>query len=258
MATRVNLPPVSLPNVRNLPGRVSAWSSGLPADRRVLAWQTLTAPWWLWSDMPVLPYPARDPALPPGGIAGDWVVDGLNRIATRIWIQRTMAIVVRGIWLTVLIGCLWLVAELLGGPALRLPIVLGLGALLVVCSVVVAALSRPTRAQTARMLDRSFGLQERISTALGNIGIEIPAEDGPASVVYLQVADAANAITLVREQSVFRLRPPARELVMAIALALALAALAFARGAGGTIPPAQSNVVPAFVPAAERFVQPET
>ena len=44
---------------------------------------------------------------------------------------------------------------------------------------------------------------------------------------------------------------------MAVALGLAFAALAFARGAGGGIPPIQSNVVPAFIPAAERFVQPE-
>lgn len=107
------------------------------------------------------------------------------------------------------------------------------------------------------MLDRSFALQERVATALGNIGKEVPAEGERASVVYLQVADAANALTAAQEQPAFRLRPPVRELVMAIALALAFAALAFARGTGGAVPPVQSNVVPEFVPAAQRFVQPE-
>jgi len=195
--------------------------------------------------------------LPTGGEAGNWVVNGLDRIATRIWIQRMLAIVARGIWLTLLVGCLWLLADLLGGPAFDRRIWLAAGVVLILCSLVFAVLSRPSRAQVARMLDRSFTLQERVSTALGNIGKDVPAEGEHASVVYLQIADAANALTAAQELPAFRLRPPARELVMAIALALAFAALAFARGAGGSVPPAQTNVVPAFVPAAQRFVQPE-
>lgn len=229
----------------------------MPSDRRLALWSAATAPWWFWSDMPKLPIPTRNPELPPGGLAGDWVVRGLDRIATRVWIQRAMAIVVRGIWLTLLIGCLWLVLDLAGGPALDMRVLLGIGIFLLLCSLVVAAACRPTRAQVARMLDRSFGLRERITTALGNIGVDIPAEGERAAVTYLQVADAANAITVAQEHPAFRLRPPARELVMAVALGLAFAALAFARGAGGSVPAAESNVVPAFVPAAQRFVQPE-
>jgi hypothetical protein len=253
MATRFDLPSISRPDLR---GAV-AWRPATPADRRTLAWQTITAPWWIWSDLPRLPFPSGNPALPPGGEAGDWVVSGLDRIATRVWIQRMLAIVARGVWLTLLVGCLWLLADLLGGPAFDRQIWLATGVVFVLCSLVFAVLSRPSRAQVARMLDRSFTLQERVSTALGNIGKDIPAQGEHASVVYLQIADAANALTAAQELPAFRLRPPARELVMAIALALAFAALAFARGAGGSVPPAQSNVVPAFVPAAQRFVQPE-
>jgi hypothetical protein len=217
----------------------------------------LTAPWWAWSDLPRLPVPTRNPALPSGGVAGDWVVHGLDRIATRVWIQRMLAIVARGLWLTVLAGCLWLTVDLLGGPEFDRTVWLAIGTVVMLCSLVIAALSRPSRAQVARMLDRSFTLQERVSTALGNIGKDLPAPGEHASVVYLQVADAANAITIAQAQPAFRLRPPARELVMVIALALAFAALAFARGAGGSVPPTQTNVVPEFVPAAQRFVQPE-
>jgi hypothetical protein len=253
MATRFDLPSISRPDLR---GAV-AWRPATPADRRTLAWQTITAPWWIWSDLPRLPFPSGNPALPPGGEAGDWVVSGLDRIATRVWIQRMLAIVARGVWLTLLVGCLWLLADLLGGPAFDRQIWLATGVVFVLCSLVFAVLSRPSRAQVARMLDRSFTLQERVSTALGNIGKDIPAQGEHASVVYLQIADAANALSAAQELPAFRLRPPARELVMAIALALAFAALAFARGAGGSVPPAQSNVVPAFVPAAQRFVQPE-
>ena len=201
--------------------------------------------------------PLPESGVAAGGEAGNWVVNGLDRIATRIWIQRMLAIVARGIWLTLLMGCLWLLADLLGGPAFDRRIWLAAGVVLILCSLVFAVLSRPSRAQVARMLDRSFTLQERVSTALGNIGKDVPAEGEHASVVYLQIADAANALTAAQELPAFRLRPPARELVMAIALALAFAALAFARGAGGSVPPAQTNVVPAFVPAAQRFVQPE-
>lgn len=253
MATRVNLPAFRLPDVRG----AASWRPVGPNDRRALAWHVVTALWWIWSDLPRLPLPSRNPALPAGGPAGDWVVHGLDRIATRIWIQRMMAIVARGIWLTILVGCLWLALELLGGPALNARIWLGIGVVLLLCSLIIAALSRPSRAQVARMLDRSFTLQERISTALGNIGTEIPTQGEQASVIYLQVADAANALTAAQEQPAFRLRPPIRELVIGIALALAFAALAFARGAGGSVPPVQTNVVPEFVPAAQRFVQPE-
>jgi hypothetical protein len=257
MATRANLPQLSLPDLRQTAQQAAAWRPELASDRKVLAWQLATAPWWIWSDVPKLPFPARNPQLSPGGLAGDWVVDGIDRIVTRVWIQRALAIVVRGVWLTVLLGCLWLVAELLGGVALNLDVLLGVGIVLLICSLVIAGLSRPTREQVARMLDRSFVLQERVSTAIGNIGIDIPAEGAHPQVTYLQVADAANAITAAQEHSAFRLRPPVRELVMAVALGLAFAALAFARGAGGGIPPTQSNVVPAFIPAAEQFMQPE-
>lgn len=253
MATRVQLPAISIPELR----RSASWQPALPADPKTAVWRLATAPWWLWSDMPALPYPARNPKLPRGGLAGEWVVSGIDRIATRIWIQRAMAIVARGIWLTILIGCLWLIVDLIGGPVLNIEILLGIGIALLLCSLAVAGLSRPTRAQVARMLDRSFVLHERIATALGNIGVAVPGEGEPVDVVYLQVADAANAITVAQENASFRLRPPVRELVMAIALGLAFAALAFARGTGGGIPPTESNVVPAFVPAAERFVQPE-
>lgn len=253
MATRANVPSISLPDLRG----AAAWRPEAPADRRTFAWQAVTAPWWVWSDLPRLPLPSRNPALPPGGLAGDWVVHGLDRIATRVWIQRMLAILTRGVWLTLLIGCLWLAVDLLGGPVFDRIVWLGIGIVVMLCSLLIAALSRPSRAQVARMLDRSFVLQERVSTALGNIGKEIPAQGGRTSMIYLQVADAANAITAAQAQPAFRLRPPARELVMAIALALAFAALAFARGAGGSVPPVQTNVVPEFVPAAQRFVQPE-
>ncbi len=252
MAFRTALPSAGRPDLR----RTAARRLRLPSDRRTLGWQIVTAPWWLWSDIPRLPLPARDPALPPGGVAGDWVVRGLDRIRTRLWIQRALIIVARGLVLTLLIGSIWLIAELLGGPALDARIWVLTSSVVLLASLVIAALSRPTRARTARMLDRSFDLQERVSTALGNIGREILAENERVSVVYLQIADAANAMTLAQAHPALRVRLPARELVMVVALALACAAFALARGTGGDVPATQTNLVPEFVPAAQRFVQP--
>lgn len=251
MATRANRLSIALPDARDL----AAWRPVLPSDRRTAAWQIVTAPWWFWSDIPKLPLPVRNPALPPGGPAGDWVVRGIDRIATRVWIQRMLAIMARGIGLVLSLGCLWLIVELLGGPALDPLALAGIGVVLLTASLMLALLSRPSRAQTARMLDRSFTLHERISTALGNIGVEVASGDEPPAVVYLQVVDAANAITAAREHPAFRLRLPIRELVLAIVVALTFVALAFARGVGGEVPGVATNVVPAFVPAAQRFVQ---
>lgn len=251
MATRVNFPSIDRSRLSDISVRLA-----IPTDRRAFVWQLMTAPWWVWSDLPKLPRPSHDPVLPVGGLAGDWVVHGLDRIATRIWIQRMMAIIVRGLGLGILAGSVWLAIELLGGPEFDPRFWFGIGIALMIWSLIVAALSRPTRIQIAQMLDRSFALQERMTTALGNIGQELPAEDQAVSVVYLQIADAANAITMVQEQPIFRFRLPVRELVLAVALGLTFAALAFARGTGGAVPDVQTNAVPVFVPAAQRFVPP--
>ena len=122
MATRVNLPQLSVPDIRRRRAcsRMASRSAGRPKDARLANRdRTLVV---LVRHVPPLPFPARNPQLPPGGLAGDWVVDGIERIITRVWIQRSLAIVARGIWLTLFVGCLWLLVDLLGGPALRLPI----------------------------------------------------------------------------------------------------------------------------------------
>lgn len=204
MATRIDLSATGRADLR----RIIAGRLRLPSDRRTLIWQIVTAPWWLWSDIPRLPLPVRDPDLPSGGLAGDWVVRGLDRIRTRLWTQWALVIGARSLVLALLIGCIWLLGELLGGPALDTRIWMLASSAVMLASVTIIVLSRPTRARTAYMLDRSFDLQERVSTALGNIGREIPTETGQASVIYLQVADAANAMTLAQEHPALRVRPP--------------------------------------------------
>jgi hypothetical protein len=107
------------------------------------------------------------------------------------------------------------------------------------------------------MLDRTFGLHERLGTALDDLGLGVPGDGDRAPVVYLQMADAANAIAALRNDR--RLRPaiPVREVVIVVLCALLLTTLAFLRGLGGGLPQLATASVPVFTPAIERPVDPE-
>lgn len=216
-------------------------------------YRTITAPFWLASDIPAPHLPARDRKAPPAGPAGDYVVRHLNWIARRVWLQRILAILVRSVWLGLIVACVWLMLDIQGGPEFRESAVGWIVAVCLVPGAIFAALVRPTRRQVARMLDRSFGLQERMVTAVDNLGKGVPAPGERAPLVYLQVADAANVVAEFRGHPAFAIRPPVREVVMVIATGLLLASLYFLRGVGGEIPPTQAGAVPPFKPASERF-----
>jgi len=147
--------------------------------------------------------------------------------------------------------------DALGGPTFNPRPAAVAGVILLLAGLVLAALSKPSRPLTARMLDRTFGLQERLSTALDDLGLGVPVPGERAPVVYLQMADAANAIAALRNDN--RLRPaiPVREIVLVVLCALALATFAFLRGLGGGLPELAVAHVPPFTPAIERPAEPE-
>ena len=109
------------------------------------------------------------------------------------------------IWLAPAFAAVLMVVDVLGGPTFDPRPAAIAGVMLLLAGLVLAALSNPSRPLTARMLDRTFGLQERLSTALDDLGLGVPAPGERAPVVYLQMADAANAIAALRSDS--RLRP---------------------------------------------------
>lgn len=223
-------------------------------DGRVLLWQILWLPFWLGSDVPAPYLPTRDSAPPAHlGLAGIQAARLMTSMSRRIWLQWIITIVARGAWLVLLVGCGWLVVELAGGPALNAAPMVWIATLSVLLSAIFAAVTRPTRWRVARMLDRGFGLHERMTTALMNLGREVPAEGERARIVYLQVADAANVAMILRQHPAFRIGLPVREIVLATVFGLTFAALLFARGVGGGIPVTDSGLVPAFVPAVERI-----
>lgn len=257
MANRLSLPRphvgIDADRLAAAPRRVAAWRPPRDLDRRLLVYRVVWAPFWLGSELPAPAWRAAETALPPGGLAGDHVARHLTGLARRVWILRILSVLMRALWLPVLIGCGWLLIELAGGPALRPWWLLWIGAGLLAPAVVFAWLERPSRREIARMLDRSFGLQDRMVTALDHLGKEVPAAGARAPVTYLQVADAANIVTELRTHPAFRVRPPVREIVLGIAAALLLAALYFLRGVGGGIPAVVADPVPAYVRATDRL-----
>jgi hypothetical protein len=259
MASRVTVTRVEIP--LDPRPRLGVWWQGIEdaladvPNRKLLLWRALWLPYWLGSDVPAPQLPGRNMTVPDGGPAGNQVISIMDQIARRVWTQRALNIMARSCWLGILAGFFWLALELSGGPDLTVKSLVILWVAFLVPGLVLALLARPSRQTVARMLDRSFHLHERMSTALGNLGRELPAPDQRATVVYLQIADTANVATELRHHPAFKVRAPVREIVAAIAIALFLASLFFLRGASGHIPAIADSPVPRFTPATERIAQ---
>jgi hypothetical protein len=229
-----------------------------PVARPAFIWRALWAPFWVWSDSPKPAMPERgSPAAQDLGLAGEAVVTGIDRVRRRLWVTLAAAAICRGIWLALAFAAVLMALDVLGGPTFDPRPAAITGVILLLAGLVLAALSKPSRPLTARVLDRTFGLQERLSTALDDLGLGVPGPGERAPVVYLQMADAANAIAALRNDS--RLRPtiPVREVVLVVFCALVLATLAFLRGLGGGLPELAVAHVPPFTPAIERPADPE-
>ena len=230
-----------------------------PVTRPALLWRAFWAPFWIWSDSPKPGLPARD--VPPYReilvLPGRRSSTGIDRVRRRLWVTLAAAAICRGIWLALAFAAVLMLLDVLGGPTFDPRPAAIAGVMLLLAGLVLAALSKPSRPLTARMLDRTFGLQERLSTALDDLGLGVPVPGERAPVVYLQMADAANAIAALRNDS--RLRPaiPVREVVLVVLCALVLATFAFLRGLGGGLPELAVAHVPPFTPAIERPADPE-
>lgn len=193
----------------------------MPAPSRVVRflWETLWLPYWLGSGQspPRLPGAAasrsaagRTPAL----------LRQLDALRGAVWRRRATILAWRSGWLALAAIDLWLGLHVLAhrdaalGPFLAVALVaLVLGAFLV-------ATARPGRGELARALDRSFGLRERVATALEQ------AERGRLTGLRaLQVLDATRATGEVSGARAFRRRLPAREVVVFGALAILCAVL---------------------------------
>lgn len=229
-----------------------------PVARPALLWRVFWAPFWFWSDAPIPEMPQRAMPVPAElGLAGQAVVGGIDRVRRRLWVSHAAAAICRGLWLAIAVAAVLMLIDVLGGPIFDPRPAIALGVVTLGAGLALAALSKPSRVRTAQMLDRTFGLHERLGTALDDLGLGVPGEGERAPVVYLQMADAANAIAALRNDR--RLRPaiPVREVVLVVLFALILTTLAFVRGLGGGLPELGTASVPVFTPAIERPVETE-
>jgi hypothetical protein len=254
MASRLRLP---ITIDRNFPAehwhslrrRYSRWRA---LGWKLALWRLLWLPFTFAGELPApwLPERSNDREVPPSSAARE-TVRAIDSIRRRIWLNMLLAAIVRGLWLPFVAGIAiagvqylrdrdWSPQILLWGWAITIPLAIALTVLL-----------RPGRWRTAWMLDHTFALRDRLTTAVEALDQPVPDGAG-ASMGYLQLADSANVVHGLRGDPRFRLHPPAREISLAILTGLLLMAMIFLQGVGGSIPPVSETGVPAFVPAAER------
>lgn len=205
-------------------------------------WEALLTPFWLGSTLPPPSVPGRRERQLRAGERSPLILQQLDALRATIWRQRLGILAFRTLWLALLVLDLWLAFRVVAHRDLALrPFALA-AVLTVACGAALIALARPSRGQLARTLDRSFGLRERISTALE----ETQGAQRLGGVRALQVLEATRVTTHVSKAGAFRRRLPVREIALAIIAAtvgiVLLTMLLFGRptsgpvGAGNTSP----------------------
>jgi len=232
--------------LRAVPGELGArlW----PADRAVLAniIRLLWLPWWLLSDLPgPAPY-ARVRNAPPATPVAKRYLTILGR-ARRIQIlYRFLTALIRGLILTAAVGCVWSLVALAGGSTVTSNRMTVFGIVLIAISLAYAWWYRPGMRETAAMIDRSFRLDDRLTTAVDHVG---DAAGSSVSLPALQQIEAINTLAILSKRPALRIQAPIRELVGLVGLSLLLLALYLLNGAGAGLPALGSGSVPAFVAA---------
>lgn len=215
--------------------------------------RALTAPWWWQSTTPpfaLTPAAATPKATTP---AAQTLLASLRRVQRRTRVSWVLGYLVRGAWLWLIVAIVSNLSALLGGPSLSVDALRVAAIATFLPAVVLAALHRPHVHHVALMLDRTFGLDDRVSTALEHLGSPQNPHGPVPPLAYLQVAGAANVLGQVESRATVRVRLPDRELAAALVAALTCVTLLFMNSVGGSIPPVQDTSVPVFVPAADRF-----
>ena len=253
MATRVRID-IDTRRVAEMPGRFRQWIEHLRRlGPRLLLWRALWFPFWFGGDLPApwLPDDRREDDLPPSPAARG-AMRAIDDIGRRAWWNMAIASIVRGLWLPFVVGSIVILVQYLRHEPFTLQSVAWLWAVTLPLALAYAWTQRPNRARTAAMLDRTFGLHDRLTTALEGETVPFDTRLDRSHLPYLQLADAANVASGLKTDPRFRIRLPARELSLAILAGLMMLALLFLRGVGGDLPVAADTAVPRFVPAAER------
>ncbi len=253
MASRLRLP-IDMREIAGAPDRLKRWQAHLQRlGVRLLLWRILWFPFWFGGELPApwLPDRADRAPLPDAPAARELTraLDGINR---RIWWNNLLAAIARGLWLPFALGSIVTIIQIIRGKDWNPERFIWIWAITVPLAVLLAWLMKPDRARVATMLDQTFHLRDRMTTAMELLHRPGPAGGERAPLPYLQLADSANVAIGLKADPRFRLHLPSREISLAIMTGLLLMALLFLRGVGGGLPALGESQVPPFVPAAER------
>lgn len=234
------------------------------ADPRLFLWQAGWIPIWLGSNGPA-PRPwqrgqvTRRAALAADASgAGEFIQANLDRLAFRLWLSLLSGSILRGLWLALLVVAGWVLLATVRPvglpPALALVALAGLGAVIGGAY----GLLHPIHPSTvAVMLDRTFGLDERLTTASGQTAEGHGTDVTGAILPRLQLADAANALGEVTHELPRAVFFPVREVIALLVVAMALLTGLFGYVPDQPVPSIADAPVPRFVPASERLANPE-
>lgn len=257
-----------LPSSPGTRGRIATLASTLVerqrarfrADPRLFLWRAGWSPIWLGSNGPA-PVPSQrlraiQPRPSAGGTGADAFIDAhLNGLASRLWLSLLAGSIIRGLWLGLLVVTGWVLLALTGLAglppliAIAVLVCVGLGA-----GVAYGMLHRIAPSAVAVMLDRTFGLHERLTTA--NDRRTTMSPDG-AVVPRLQLADAANTLGEVITELPRSVYLPVREVIALLVVTMALLTGLFAYVPDRSLPAVSDAPVPRFVPASERLANPQ-
>lgn len=232
-------------------------------DPRLFLWRAGWGPIWAGSNGPApvpsqrLRSPQRSRPLSAESGADAFIDANLDRLAFRLWLSLLAGSIIRGLWLGLLIVTGWVLLALSGIGALppifaiAVLICLGLGS-----GVAYGMLHRIDPSAVAVMLDRTFGLHERLTTA--NDRQATVSRDGAVAVVpRLQLADAANTLGEVLNELPRSVYIPVREIIALLVVVMVLLTGLFAYVPDRLLPAVSDAPVPRFVPASERLANPQ-
>jgi uncharacterized membrane protein len=233
------------------------------ANPRLFLWQMCWSPIWVGSNGPAPRLGQR--AEVPGWAAREeersgadaFIHGNLGRLAFRFWISLLVGSILRGIWLALLVVTGWAVLALAG--LVGLPSMLAIAGLTVLGAVAGAAygfLHPIEPAIVAVMLDRTFGLDERLTTAIDRQAARVRDTASP-TLPQLQLADAANILAEVMHELPRAVFFPVREAIALLVVTLALLTALFAHVPDRPLPGIAAAPVPRFVPASERLANPQ-
>jgi hypothetical protein len=232
------------------------WPESTSARERLL--RLLWLPFWIGAELPAPHVRHRVTVGGDLGPASRRLVAYLVSVHRRQLLNRLLTMIARGIALGAMIGVAWAGWAAIGGARVDGNVLVATTGMLVILGLVFGWRQRPDLRDTAAMLDRSFDLADRMTTAFDHLPAGPGHVRGKPHLTYLQIAEATNTVGMLTKHPALKVRLPIRELVLIAGLSLLFLGLYLLRGTGAGLPGSGNSAVPAFVAAKDRLHQQPT